>query len=280
MLDGGVRFQTTEDPISQDRSRSASDMSDLFGPLDRLLSCGGDPRLGINPASRVNEYGCQPSPCPGTLSFASSTATSISERAYDHVRNARESLMRSAISVGIDEAFDARIETMRDELKAYLGLPQAKVDVVFSPSGTDSQLQALFLTRALLGPALMTVVVAADQTGSGTANTARGHHFSAATANGSRVRKGEPIAGLAHSVESVALPLVDETGDFRPRAESDSLVLGAVEKSVANGANVLLQIMDSSKLGWRAPSDQCFDEISMRWPNQVQIVVDACQMLW
>ena len=71
----------------------------------------------------------------------------------------------------------------------------------FPPSGTDAQLQALFLTRALLGPALTTIVVAADQTGSGTAHTARGHHFSAATANGHRVRKGEPIAGLARSVE-------------------------------------------------------------------------------
>ena len=47
---------------------------------------------------------------------------------------------------------------------------------------------------------------------------------------------------------------------------------------MANGTNVLLQIMDSSKLGWRAPSEQCLDEISMRWPDQVQIVVDACQM--
>ena len=89
---------------------------------------------------------------------------------------------------------------MRDELKACLGLSRTKADVVFSPSGTDSQLQALFLARALLGPALTTVVVAADQTGSGTVNTARGCHFSAATANGSQVRKGEPIAGLAHSV--------------------------------------------------------------------------------
>src|SRR6202035_6168835 len=36
--------------------------------------------------------------------------------------------------------------------------------------------------------------------------------------------------------------------------------------------------MDSSKFGWRAPSDQCLDEIAARWPGQVQIVVDACQM--
>ncbi len=36
--------------------------------------------------------------------------------------------------------------------------------------------------------------------------------------------------------------------------------------------------MDSSKLGWRAPSDRCLDEIAARWQGQVQIVVDACQM--
>src|ERR1700742_3884135 len=30
--------------------------------------------------------------------------------------------------------------------------------------------------------------------------------------------------------------------------------------------------------GGRPPSAQCLDEISLRWPDQVQIVVDACQM--
>src|SRR5258708_15092776 len=117
--------------------------------------------------------------------------------------------MRSAIAVGIDAAFDARIEAMRDELKAHLGLSRTKADVVFSPSGTDSQLQALLLARVLLGPVLTTIVVAADQTGSGTADTARGHHFSTAHANGNSVRKGEPIARLPPSVASVAVPLFD-----------------------------------------------------------------------
>jgi hypothetical protein len=253
-------------------------MTELFVPLDRLLSCGGDARLDIDPTSHLNAYGCQPFPCPGTLSYASSTATSISQRAYDRVGDARESLMRSAIAVGFDAAFDARVELMRGRLKTYLGLSETGVDVVFSPSGTDAQLQALFLARALLGSALTTVIVASDQTGSGTADTACGRHFSAATANGSRVRKGEPIAGLADSITSLALPLFDTTGDLRPQAENDLRVLGAVERSVANGTNVLLQIMDSSKLGWRVPSDQCLDEIARRWPDQVQVVVDACQM--
>jgi hypothetical protein len=274
-LSARLRLQAADEPNSRDRSGSA--MTELFAPLDRLLGCGGDARLDIDPTSHLNAYGCRPFPCPDTLSYASSTATSISPRAYDRVREARESLMRSAIAVGFDAAFDARVESMRGRLKTYLGLSET-TDVVFSPSGTDAQLQALFLTRALLGPALTTVIVAADQTGSGTADTASGHHFGAATANGSRVRKGAPIAGLSDSVASLALPLFDAACGFRPQAENDARVLGAVERSVASGTNVLLQIMDSSKLGWRVPSDQCLDEILARWPDQVQVVVDACQM--
>ena len=44
------------EPVSQARPRTISAMTDLFVPLDRLLSRGGDPRLSIDSASRVNEY--------------------------------------------------------------------------------------------------------------------------------------------------------------------------------------------------------------------------------
>ena len=278
MLKGSVQFQVSETEGLSGRPQSASAMAELFAPLDVLLAAGGDTRLAINPATGLNEYGCQPSPCPDTLSFSSSTATSISARAYDRAEGARETLMRSAIEVGIEAAFDARVEAMRDELKVHLGLAPDLADVVFSPSGTDSQLQALFLARALLGPDLVTVVVAADQTGSGTVNTARGCHFSTATANGRRVQKGEPIAGLASALTSVTIPLLDEAGQARSPAANDSIVFDAVERVVAGGSKVLLQVMDSSKFGWRAPSDECLEAITARWPDDVQIVVDACQM--
>jgi hypothetical protein len=278
MLNGGVRLQLAETATSQDRPRSAAAMAELFTPLDRLLAAGGDSRLTVSAATGLNEYGCQPTPCPDTLSFSSSTATSISKRAYERAETARDALMRSAIEVGVETAFDARIQAMRDELRAHLGLAPDLADVVFSPSGTDSQLQALFLARALLGPELVTVVVAADQTGSGTVNTARGCHFSVATANGGRVQKGEPIAGLAGALTSLALPLFDETGATRSPAAADSMVFDAVGRVVAGGGKVLLQVMDSSKFGWRAPSDACLEAITTRWPNDVQVAVDACQM--
>ena len=53
-------------------------LRDLFSTLDDLLSCGGDPRLMLDPISRLNDYGCGPAPLPQILSFASSTASSIS----------------------------------------------------------------------------------------------------------------------------------------------------------------------------------------------------------
>jgi selenocysteine lyase/cysteine desulfurase len=243
-------------------------LRDLFAPLDQLLVGGGDPRLTLDSVSGVNEYGCGPVPSPETWNFASSTASSISERAYARAELAREELMGTAIMAGVEEAFDARIEAMREELRAHLKLSAAEADVVFSPSGTDSQLHALFLARSLLGSKLTTIVVGSDQTGSGTLFTARGRHFAGLTAGGRRVRKDTPIAGL--SGESVALPLMDGAGD--------AAVLDAIETAIRRGARVLLQIMDCSKLGWRAPGEACLTEIARRWPDKVVVVVDACQM--
>jgi len=247
MSNARLRLQAAGDLCSREmtQERPGSGLRELFAPLDRLLVSGGDARLAINSASGRNGYGCQPVPAQHTLSFSSSTATSISQRAYERADGARDSLMRSAIDHGLSNAFDTRVEEMRGELKAHLGLRGADVEVVFSASGTDSQLQSLYLARSLLGSPLTTIVVASDQTGSGTVYTAHGRHFSDRTANGSPVRKGEPIGGLAEAVNSIGLPLTNADGDVRSQADTDLLVVGMVERAIAGGAKVLLQVMDS-----------------------------------
>lgn len=249
-------------------------LRDLFTPLDTLLVSGGDSRLAVDARDRVNGYGCAASPEPEIWNFASSTASTISQAAYDRAALAREELMHKCLFDEVEIAFDARCEDMRDELRGHLQLPP-RVDVVFSPSGTDSQLHALFLARAVLGAPPVTIVVGADQTGSGTTHTARGHHFSFTTASGLAVRKDGAVAGLAGA--SLALPLLKTAPGIAMRADADAAVLHAVEATIAQGAPVLLQIMDASKLGWCAPSAACLDEIARRWPRKVQIVVDACQ---
>src|SRR5258708_8249956 len=102
MLNAGVGFDAGEERIPESRSGSASAMRELFLPLDRLLVCGGDPRLNIDPASWVNTYGCRPFPCPGTLSLAASTAPSVSQPAYDRAWEARAELVCFPSSVRHD----------------------------------------------------------------------------------------------------------------------------------------------------------------------------------
>lgn len=249
-------------------------LRDLFTPLDTLLVSGGDARLALDPGDRVNAYGCAPSPEPEIWNFASSTASTISQAAYDRAALAREELVHKSLFDEVEIAFDRRCEDMRNELRGHFQLPP-RVELVFSPSGTDSQLHALFLARAVLGAPPVTIVVGADQTGSGTAQTARGHHFSMMTASGVAVHKDAAIAGLAG--DGIAVPLLDAASDVAMRADADAAVMRAIEDSLAQGRRVLLHIMDSSKLGWRAPSAACLDEIARRWPRKVQIVVDACQ---
>ena len=271
-MSAGASRLSGQEPVADGGSRYR--LRDLFTPLDTLLVSGGDPRLALDPRGRVNGYGCAASPEPEIWNFASSTASTISQAAYDRAALAREELMHKCLFDEVEIAFDARCEDMRDELRGHLQL-SARVDIVFSPSGTDSQLHALFLARAVLGVPPVTIVVGADQTGSGTIHTARGHHFSSMTASGLAVRKDGAVAGLAGA--SVALPLLGPTPAIAMRADIDAAVLRAIETTIAQGAPVLLQIMDASKLGWRAPSEACLDEIARRWPRKVQIVVDACQ---
>ncbi|MCP3401285.1 hypothetical protein [Bradyrhizobium sp. CCGB20] len=262
------------DPERMSEGGSRYRLRDLFTPLDTLLVSGGDPRLALDARDGVNSYGCAASPEPEIWNFGSSTASTISQLAYDRAALAREELVHKCLFDEVEIAFDARCEGMREELRSHLQL-SPRVDVVFSPSGTDSQLHALFLARAVLGASPVTIVVGADQTGSGTVHTARGHHFSSMTASGFTVRKDGAVTGLTG--DSIAVPLLDAASGIGMRADADAAVMRAVEDSLAQGRRVLLHIMDSSKLGWRAPSAACLDEIARRWPRKVQVVVDACQ---
>ena len=72
-------------------------LRDLFTPLDTLLASGGDPRLALDPNDSVNAYGCAASPEPELWNFASATASTISQRAYDRAALAREELMHKCL---------------------------------------------------------------------------------------------------------------------------------------------------------------------------------------
>lgn len=249
----------------------------LSAPIEQILASGGDTRLSLDPLSRLNGYGCRPFPRPEAFTFASSTATSISGRAYAAAASSRQALLRDSVALGFDAAFDGHMDSLRDELKNLLGLGGMGCEIVFSPSGTDAQLHALFITRALFGTPLVSVIAASDETGSGTVFAAQGRHFNAMTASGVAVAKGEPVEGMNAGVESIAIPMRDAAGRLRPYDEADGEIMHAIARSVAAKKHALLFAMDRSKFGLRSPSLDSLRWIAKAAGPDVQVVIDAAQ---
>jgi hypothetical protein len=257
---------------------SEADFETLSTPLERLLTAGGDPRLRIDPIRMLNGFGCRPWPRPEAFTFASSTATSISDRGFAAAAATRQQLIQSICETDLETACDHHAERLRTQIKMLLELGKSGVEIVFSPSGTDSQIHAQYVAQATLARPLVSVIVASDETGSGTANASVGRHFSSGTSQGASVCKGERITGFAEETASVAIPLRDGSGMLRSNAAIDREVMAAIEQAVASGSAVVLHGMDSSKFGWRCPTLDCLHQIQARWGGSVQIVVDACQL--
>jgi len=250
----------------------------VFAALDQILTAGGDTRLHLDPATLLNGYGCRPFPRPEAYTFASSTATSISDRGYRAAAAMHQGLLDAAARSQLHDAFDHEVEHLRGQITRLLELQGTGHELVFSPSGTDSELQAVFVALATLGSPLVSVIAASDETGSGTTAAAVGRHFSSITSRGIAVAKGDAIGGIAEHVSSDLVPLRDSTGALRAMSDIDRDVTRAVAAAVAAGKRVLLHAMDHSKLGWHCPSLDCVRDVSTRWRGRVQVVIDACQM--
>lgn len=246
----------------------------LLGPTEWLMQGGGDARLSVDPLTGLNGYGCSHRPRPWAVTFASSTASSSSERGYSGAEAMRQRLLRPANG---GDAVEAALADVRRELAALYRLPPGCV-VALAPSGTDGELFAL--AAAQLHPAhrpLTVVLVAPDETGSGVPLAAVGRHFAQDTAHGVAVARGEPIDGFRADtlLEVVALRGVD--GSVRPASAVAADCDRIADAAVAGGRRLVLHRVDVTKTGLLAPEIDVLRAIQVRHPGCVDVVVDGCQ---
>jgi hypothetical protein len=247
----------------------------LSGPTEYLLCTGGDTRLMLDPVTGLNAYGCSPRPRPWAVTFASSTASSISSRGFIAAEEARGLILREAAEHGRGGAVCAANERVRKAILAHYRLPP-DTRVVLAPSGTDAELAALAVTW-LADPSapIVNILVASDETGTGVPLAATGRHFATLTARGAPVTKGAPVAGFPTDVELAEVRVRDENGVPRGAREVDAECAERARAGAARGARVLLHVMDQSKTGLVAPSLATLEEL--RGDARVDVVVDACQ---
>ncbi len=269
------------DPLSHEVGRIADavvrrlgEIWDVLGPAEALMARGGDARLAVDPRSGLNHYGCSHRPRPWAVTFASSTASSLSERGFGGAEASRRRIAAAALAGQEDAAAEIEACSVRRGIAAHYGLP-AGSEVVLAASGTDCELLALALTRQ--DAPVSTILTAPEETGTGVPLAAGGMHFAADTSGRHQVRKGEPIAGFRADTRVLPLAVRRTDGSVRSADEIETECAALTQAECSAGRHVLLHLLDLSKTGLLAPRLACLERLQARHGDGVSVVVDACQ---
>ncbi len=243
----------------------------------QLLVEGGDTRIALAPGQALNQYGCPPQPDPGLIGFGSATASVISEAGFAAADNLRRRLFRAADAEPHAVTYARELNRLRQELAQLCGAGDLPgLDIVFAASGTDLHLIAAQLAGNSVSVPPLALMVNAEETGRGVPAALAGRHFSAHTALGDSVSAGSCITGTG-AIEVVAVPIRLADGTPRPPAAIDTEVESLTTRAITQGRRVLLILTDVSKTGLIAPSLACIAALQRRWPDALDILVDACQ---
>ncbi|HLS30292.1 MAG TPA: hypothetical protein VK021_05515 [Flavobacteriaceae bacterium] len=248
----------------------------LAFPLEYLLMSGGDKRLKIDRNRLLNKYGCTPFPRPKAFTFASSTATSISNIAFNQSEKKREKFIKASFKYGYNESLKEFSEGIKSRIKKTLALPK-ETAVFLSPSGTDVSLIFAGLCQSLFDKPLVHILVASDETGSGVPAALQGHHFSDRTSQGVKVTKGHPIKGF-EPVDLIQITLRNSKGELKTAQEIDLEVKQAFETVTNHGQQPILHVMNQSKLGYVAPSKTCLKDLEKKYNEDFFALIDNSQM--
>ena len=253
----------------------------LLGPAETLMAEGGDARLAVDPATGLNHYGCSHRPRPWAVTFASSTASSLSERGFAGAEASRRRIAVAALDGDARTALAAECEAVRAGIAAHYALPPGCA-VVLSASGTDLEMAALALCslprdgEAEARP-VSNVLLAPEETGTGVPMAAAGRHFADDTALGRAVTRNALVDGFPDTTRVLPVAIRDRAGRLLPQDVVDADCTRIVDAEAAQGRTVLLHRLDLSKTGLLAPGMDCIERLQARLGDRLELVVDACQ---
>jgi hypothetical protein len=244
--------------------------SEPIAPLAQLMTQGGDARILLDPATKLNRYHSGPYP-RDLIAFASSTANDLSADAMDYL-SAR---FDTAIQLNHGTHYADFLEGARTQIRSAYGLP-VTTDIAFAASGTDLEYVAL-LTVAGRSPAgICNLLLGSDEVGSGCIHSAAGRYFANETPLDHSCTPGHPIDGLP-PVHLGDFPVRNDAGTAFDSHGIAGLMTARIEAALAEGQYPLIHVVHGSKTGLVLPHLDDIDALIGRFGDQVSFVVDACQ---
>lgn len=264
--------------LSAAESESLHHSWPYLGTAEALMETGGDIRLARDPKTALNGYGCSHRPRPWAITFASSTASSSSERGYIAADKARLRVTAALLrGTAPEKAIRQSIAAVRRGISTAFGLGEQE-RIILAASGTDTELLALALTH-LEGSdkPILNILIAPEETGRGVPMAARGLHFAVDTARGHDVTFEAPIDGFRPDTALANIALREISGAVRPEAVVEAEIEAALATGLAAGKRVILHGLDLSKTGLLAPSPAFLAKLRQTYGTQFDFVLDACQ---
>lgn len=248
----------------------------LAAPLRHLLTCGGDERLALQRADRLNKYACAPAPQPDLTWYSSTTASPISHTAAVAADALRRRMLANAVTRTVEAVLAEETGRIATRILAHYQIADL-AEAILVPSGTDATLLLMgMLAAETPGLPLISVLACPAETGSGVPAAANAQHFGAVTASGRPAARGETLTGFPAGMAIV--PVAMRSADGQPRSPSElDAAFGAALDHAASMGRAVLHLIEGSKTGLHAPGVVCAEKAQASHPGRVEIVVDACQ---
>jgi hypothetical protein len=248
----------------------------LAAPLRHLLTCGGDERLALHRADRLNKYACAPAPQPDLTWYSSTTASPISPHAAAEADALRRRMLANAVTRPVEAVLAEETGRIAARILAHYQIADL-AEAILVPSGTDATLLLMgMLAAETPGLPLVSVLACPAETGSGVPAAANAQHFGAVTASGRPTVRGESLTGFPPGMATLSVGL--RSADGQPRSPSDlDAAFGAALDHAASSGRAVLHLIEGSKTGLHAPGIACAEKAQALHPDRVEIVVDACQ---
>ncbi len=215
------------------------------------LAEDADLRLHLDPETGVNAYGVPPFPQEEVGEWGSATASAVSQASFQVLRQWAPMVAENPDRRPIQE-------NLARELLRVMGLDAVHYGANLYSSGSNA------LSRGgqhVLGQMKNPLLILCQ--GSET---------------GSRVPEALRDALGCTMAEVISLPVRTEVGDLIPAALRDDLCWTQAVHWLKSGRQVLLVLTDGTKTGQVVPGVDCTREMVARYPEQLHVLVDACQL--
>lgn len=239
--------------------------------LAQAMTQGGDARILLDPATRLNRYHSAPYPRE-VLALASSTANDLSADAAEYLTAA---FGEDGAQLAGGAVYADFLDRCRTTIREAYGLAD-NADIFFAPSGTDLEYVALFAAAGKAAGGISNLLLGADEVGSGCIYSAAGCYFANETAVGTSVSPGQPVEGM-DAIEMGDFPVRDALGTAFDGSAIAAQMWPKIADAIAANRHPVVHIVHGSKTGLVLPHLDEIDGLISRFGDKVSFVVDACQ---